>query len=892
MSSPTPAPHWPVLAAVCLSALGARAATTDLTPYGRACLRIESRPKPWEVRDAAYRAARENALAKAGAEARWIQVCDNEGNPLLKNPWLPCPYSDKQTAEHEAILKQWVKEIHDAGMAAMSWYVMYACREGWKQRPDWRQVSILPWPNDHVRTHSVCFNSGYGEALVNYCNFAIERIGLDGIWFDGAVWSEIWVKPLPLTCRCAACRAKFHKATGRDIPAAVDFADATFRRWLRWRTEQFGGFIGRIAKSIRTRHPGAAVAINHYHRPGVPWHSAIPLDRYDADIISGSEAFSPDRLDLTVRLCRAYGRPQAEVWRPFESPGSPEASAEPLLQHALICYAAGGQPSFGGSFFDPKMPPTAALMSPIMKAVQPHAGGPSLPYAALHVSQQTETFHFGRAMLGTSLRDPFFNSLLAWTTGLGKEHVPPDYIYDSDFTLPTLRRYKVVWMPLSQALSDAQAKAAIQYASGGGTAVLGVGAGELDEEAQPRGASGNLLSEALKFRWYGVPDPMVPEAETHKLVPTQGGASIAVSGLFSRLTVTRSVGWQILYTEPGSPEPAVVATRRFGKGRVVVLNVDPVRTFGSTPAAGGKTQLAVTDEQAASGKYSLKYVEHPIAPQPFHPDLENKVAVFGAPEFIGGVLTCDLRVGKGAAVSIEIRSTTSPIHGPMAHVDAQGRLHSLRGVLCQFPLDQWVKLRIAYDFAREGKPSAYELTAALPGGKTHAVRAPCRDKGYRQTDWFVVFGPGRTPSVFYLDNLRLERVRADGKRETVLFHDFEGGPAAFAEPTALVRRLAELTKQYARPPIGVEAPPSVRVGFFARGDGRILVHLHDRDALRRDWQHSVGAAVTLRTAFPVTSARLAIPGTHLSIARSPLGGWHSAVRVPPIGLYQVLELRR
>ena len=60
------------------------------------------------------------------------------------------------------------------------------------------------------------------------------------------------------------------------------------------------------------------MVINHYHRPGIPWHSAIPIDLYAADIISGSEAFDPDTLDLTMRLCRAYNRPQSEVWRMFD----------------------------------------------------------------------------------------------------------------------------------------------------------------------------------------------------------------------------------------------------------------------------------------------------------------------------------------------------------------------------------------------------------------------------------------------------------------------------------------------------------------------------------------------------------------------------------------------
>jgi hypothetical protein len=295
----------------------------------------------------------------------------------------------------------------------------------------------------------------------------------------------------------------------------------------------------------------------------------------------------------------------------------------------------------------------------------------------------------------------------------------------------------------------------------------------------------------------------------------------------------------------------------------------------------------VTDEATAGGKHSLKFVDDPIAPQTYHPDLESRVPPFGAPEHIGGELSLDLRVGRDTEVAIEVRSTESPIQGPSLHVDSSGTLRANGQHVCSLPQDQWAHLRIAYAFAREGKPSSYEVTLALPGGQEHKVRSASGDAGYRRTDWFVVYGPVPKAGVFFVDNLRLEREKADGAKEVVLQEGFEAGAEAFQEPMALVRRLAERVKKLAPPPVEVIGPPSVRVGLFERPRGEVLVHLHNRDALRADWRRATGPRVILRTAFRVAGARIVVPAEPtFSLADSP-----HEVRLAPFGLYHIVALQ-
>jgi hypothetical protein len=242
----------------------------EKTPYGRACLRIEARQFPKNDPFSAIDKL-EPALAKAGVQSQWIQVVDDGGNPLVENPCLPCPYRAEVARANEELLDHWANRIRRSGMPVLSWFSLAYCPRVNDFHPDWRQVSILPWPREGAQNATPCINSPYGDALIAYCNWAIERFKLDGAWFDGAFLTPTWERPMALTCRCAACQKKFKAETGLEIPEKIDWANPAFRRWLAWRYKTFGDYVGRLAGAIRQAHPHAVVVINHYHRIDAPW---------------------------------------------------------------------------------------------------------------------------------------------------------------------------------------------------------------------------------------------------------------------------------------------------------------------------------------------------------------------------------------------------------------------------------------------------------------------------------------------------------------------------------------------------------------------------------------------------------------------------------------------
>jgi len=878
-----------VVALVVASVATADAAPVDQTRYGKSSLRLEVRPDPlWFEQSGTPFQEVEKAFAEGGVSARWVSVVDPLGCPYYKSAFIPTDITDLD--KREETLKKWVADIHSRGGAVMSWYPLVICKSGAAMRPEWKQKFVLPEPEGHCKGNTCCPNTGYGQALIDFCNEAIDRFGLDGIWFDGTAWTQIWDRPIALSCACDDCKRLFKSQTGLDIPTKVDWSDATFRKWVAWRFDTFGSYLGRLSEGIRKKHPSAAVVVNHYHRPRIPWQSAIPLNPYSADIISGSEATGIDQIDVVMRLCRAYGRAQSEVWRPFDVGDDPDTApqTDELIHHALACVTAGGMPSFGTGPNTTTVPKTAKLVSAMLDAVRPYVGGESVPYCALHLSQQSETFYFSRDPKGTGWEmEPYWKSIMGWTQGLLEGHISPDYIYDRRFELKNLKGYKLLLLPLSIALSDEQCRTALRFAEEGGTLVIGIGSGAADEWGERR--SENPFEKALGFRFDRVPTPKADELEPFALLRQDRRAAGTYAALYSPLDL-KDPAWKPLYTaDLGARKDTAVTARPFGKGRVIVLGVDlggcAYQAFQAV--AGGDTSMAVTDETAAQGKHSLKFTDDPSAPQVFYPDMEMNFQPFGPPDWPEGRLSCDLRVEKGAIAAIELRNH-SPKTGPSVHIGREGRLWAGEKALCDVPFDKWLRLAVVFRMAGENRTC--DLIVTLPGeGPRTFANLPFAQPDFDRCDWAVIYGEGKEKSVFYLDDLSITASTGgpEPALSIVLRDDFEATPVGKLAPKSPVSNLAADLLRIAPGPIELDGPDYVRMGAFRRGRGETVVHLHNIEGSRL--RPGDGPPVTLRVRFPVKSATLALSSRELKVERR---GDTSTIRVPGVAMHEVVLIRQ
>jgi hypothetical protein len=882
----------PIALSLLVYALCALAAPVEETPYGKAGLRLEMRPNPQDVKDPGPRARYERDLAAAGFQARWIDIAWVMGEPLIPNKALPT--IGPQDVENERILRDWVKDIHGAGMACLSWYPLIFCKPAFDKLPDWRQQFVLGDPPSAMQGMEVCINGPYGQALIDYCNEAIDKTGLDGIWFDGAAWSLIWGRPFRLTCACKYCQAKFKAETGRDLPRKLDWSDPTWRVYINWRYETFGAYIKRLAAGIRAKHPNAAVVINHYHRPGITYPSAIPLNPYGADIISGSEASGEAPTDLTIRLCRAYGRPQSEVWRPFTVGPNPEAApeTEELVQHALTCYTAGGMPVYGGG--GPGLNNTGRLVSPIVNGLRPYLSGDAVKHVAIHVSQQAETFYLSRAQeeAGTAA---FWELLSAWTQECMAQHLPPDYVYDKSLTPEGLRGYKVLLLPLSQALSAKQASAVLGFARNGGLVVVGPATGELNEWGEP---AHSALGQALSFQFGALPGIEWERMRPGNFSAPGGKPGLASNFLAAPLKLS-GAAWKPLYTrEDATPAAAV---RSFGGGQVIVTSADWGRPGAGrkwtdsvdsqtrmdivAPGSGG---VAAGGPQVVLGKRVLRFTDSLKASPSFMPDMEMRPTRFELPAATGGRMSCDLLTEGRTDVIFEARSFIGPILGPQIIVGGGGQMTAGGRPVCRIPLNQWVHLSAQFRFTQPGKPSTFDLTVTLPDGSAQTFRdLPSQEGRFNACDWAVLYG-NVGEGIFAADNILIEALAPDGKTTTAFSEDFEGLPEGPVRAPTPLPELIRLVSRLAPPPIAVKADARIRAGLFRLADGSIAVHLHNLDGTRKQWLADEGPAVTITSKLPVQTVELSLHKAALPVIRRG-GSWE--VAVPHVGLHEVVQLR-
>lgn len=183
------------------------------------------------------------------------------------------------------------------------------------------------------------------------------------------------------------------------------------------------------------------------------------------------------------------------------------------------------------------------------------------------------------------------------------------------------------------------------------------------------------------------------------------------------------------------------------EGSLVGVPVDNAVTWGETAGA----YVRVTDETAASGKHSLKFVDAPgldyaFNPHVFyHPNLNDCVAVGGF----------DLRIEKGALFYYEWRDDHVPYRvGPSLSVDSEGNLLASGTKLLSIPLGEWVRFDITCGLGRHSS-GTYSLQVGLPDGKTQSFTSlPC-GKGFTRLNWLGFVSNANEKTVFYVDNVRI-----------------------------------------------------------------------------------------------------------------------------------------
>jgi hypothetical protein len=164
--------------------------------------------------------------------------------------------------------------------------------------------------------------------------------------------------------------------------------------------------------------------------------------------------------------------------------------------------------------------------------------------------------------------------------------------------------------------------------------------------------------------------------------------------------------------------------------------------------------IRVTDETAASGERSLKFVDAAGLGGSWEPFLAYTV------EITEGICTSsfDIRVEPGAEPEIEWRTRPNAYgQGPYIRIDGEGNLSSAGDEpLLQIPHGEWVSINMVC-LLGDRADGTYDLIVKIPGEDPHEFEGlRCADEGFDRITWLGFIADATEEAVFYIDNLVLK----------------------------------------------------------------------------------------------------------------------------------------
>ncbi|WP_165972342.1 alpha-amylase family protein [Paenibacillus piri] len=151
-------------------------------------------------------------------------------------------YRAEGLGEHD-LLGEFVAAAREEGLAVLARMdINRATKAFYEAHPDWFVVNAEGVPSTANGRYFSCINSGYyKEYIPDVLREIITRYQPEG--FTDNSWTGVSRHTI---CHCVSCRTKFKTDSGFELPAAADWNDPVYRKWIKWsyscRTENWDLF--------------------------------------------------------------------------------------------------------------------------------------------------------------------------------------------------------------------------------------------------------------------------------------------------------------------------------------------------------------------------------------------------------------------------------------------------------------------------------------------------------------------------------------------------------------------------------------------------------------------------------------------------------------------------
>lgn len=175
-----------------------------------------------------------------------------------------CHYPTKSGKTHEYFAKnprklnELIDKCKAGGMKVVGYYSLIFNNWATDAHPDWEMKNAdgTTW-RDHYQRYGLCCpnNEKYRRFVITQMKEMAEIFpNLDGIFYDMPYWE--------VTCHCDACKARWEKEVGGEMPENIDWSDERWRIYVRKRQEWMAEFAMFVNKNSREILPFATCELN------------------------------------------------------------------------------------------------------------------------------------------------------------------------------------------------------------------------------------------------------------------------------------------------------------------------------------------------------------------------------------------------------------------------------------------------------------------------------------------------------------------------------------------------------------------------------------------------------------------------------------------------------
>jgi hypothetical protein len=408
-----------------------------------------------------------------------------------------------------------IAEYKRLGVRILGVYPPCLQGEVYETHPDWRRIATnttdIPTIDLKKYPHGgmLCLLGPYGDFFIDVLAEILTTFpDVDAFSFDGLHYGGV--------CHCEHCRANYKKDTGKAIPNA-DLNDPEFRRYQHWADRRMEDLVRRMQARLKGIKPDVGLVTWTTNAGRFGHFLSIPRNmpaRMNLLLDAPDQEFWLDETNRGTTIVPAFAN--AYIWA---TTNHRVAFSEPYILSHGNPY---GKDSFPPSEIERRMmlaltygaAPSIAVGQParlqnelykIMDEVQKRK--PWLthkkpePWAALVMSDNTRNF-YGRS--AGKVEERYMAAVFGAFRAAVEEHLPVAIVNDWNLSAAELAKYKVVVLPNTACLDDAQVTALREYVRAGGGLVASLDTSLFDEYGSPR--KNFALADVFGVEYRGLPD--------------------------------------------------------------------------------------------------------------------------------------------------------------------------------------------------------------------------------------------------------------------------------------------------------------------------------------------------------------------------------------------------